>query len=216
MNPRRVLLIVTLLALFMDFDCPQALSQPPKRAGNKSEKKTAKNDQKEQEQLETQLLTLPANGDDELAWLNIWRQHLQIGFLRHGVTVHALSIFNKTPCRIEVIREQSMKELLVDGRRGLKQEWIAPPRKKLLLATGPKVPVVVIQNDAGAGVVDAVTTGAVCRLKIIPQATAAEAIELSVLSRIGTLGNQVVFSQYYLCRPGDEEQAIGAIRSRSR
>lgn len=68
-----------------------------------------------------------------------------------------------------------------------------------------------IQNNIDPAIVDQVSVGPLCRLKIVPPDKDLLPVELSVIYRVGTLGPNVVMSQYFLCDPDKESDVIDAI-----
>ncbi len=178
------------------------------------QEKKSKDDSAKQQELEGRLLKLPANARDHARWQTLWRNHLQIAFrerLHEGrLEVHAIALVNRSPCRVEVVQNDGFRGLSVGGRGDQNQEWIAEPNGKLYLGIAPNLSVIAL-GQSGHGAVDTLIKGRLGRLRIIPQHTPGEPVELCVLYRMGMLGERVVHSAYYLCEPQNADRAFSEL-----
>jgi hypothetical protein len=175
-------------------------------------KKQAHPTPEELTKLERVLLTPPTDQQGEMQLLTMWRQHLRVSIAfqtaplsgpqkQPGLhaTIVGLTIKNLSPCRIRVVADESLNNLLLNGDYRANGEWNAEPDGTLLLAAAKKLPQVSLPYGGNQRqLVDSVSQGCICRIDVEPTHTDLKPMRFSILYEYGTLGSQIVCCDYEL------------------
>jgi len=178
------------------------------------------NPEKEME-TERMLLTPPTTPDEgrafEMEWMS--RVALRVAFRLElssrpspqppnlDATLVGLEITNRTPCAIEIVSEDKLRDLQVIGQKK-GSPWIAPPNGKLFLAVSKRVLLVALPYGPPGGLVDSLHYGPLFGFKALPNRTTMKPLSLSVVHCYGTQGPRILFCHYRLCVAGKEEAVI--------